>query len=402
MTSVGGSRPRMTSVEGSRPRMTSVEGSRPRMTSVEGSRPRASVEAASPARPRLPSLEYCPAKALMEQAGRSKMQSAVSSSPPVPHHTPAKTLKKTLSDEASGRRSFSKKLVAQRLLFQLQGSEASMDRMCLTKIEAWDKFQDECMAIFEIEHPFIARITEWEGDDVDFTVVAMQQSLGSLRHYYESIAGSYKSPSKVCRMAWILSLASGLDHLHNGLALPLMHRNINPDTVSVDSQFQLKISDMTQSAFCHPGPESRNFSSHVGNATYVAPEIDFLADKGRSDYNQSSDIFSAGLTTWFICTGEEPYEGEYKNDADLALMKRRGSRPDARHPRVTEVTPIMTHVLACMWDEHPDYRPGAHHLVEMLSADEPLVFMGNDDGMSSMMQRMRDVSHWGFGFWVVV
>lgn len=385
--------------------MTSLEGSRPRMTPDSAAR-----EAESRARPRLPSLEYCPATALMQrQAGRSRMQNAESPPPTkspsslrlaplarignIPAEIPKKIM--SLNDEASGRRSFSKNLLTKRLQFKLQGSEASMDVMCLTKIEAWDKFQDECMAIFEIEHPFIASIEGWEVVDVDFTVVAMQQSLEPLRHYYASIADSCKFPSKDCRMAWILSLASGLDHLHNGLVLPLVHRNINPDTVSVDSHFQLKISDMTKSAFCHP--ESGKFSSHVGNARYVAPEIDFLADNGQSKYNQSSDIFSAGLTTWFVCTGEEPYEGEHKNDDDLALMKRRGSRPDARHPKVTEVTPIMTHVLACMWDDHPDYRPKAHDLVEMLSADEPLVFMGNDEGRSSFMQRMRDVSHWPNG-----
>lgn len=114
-----------------------------------------------------------------------------------------------------------------------------------------------------------------------------------------------------------LPLMEAIAHCHHhGIA----HRDIKPDNILFNNYNELKLADFG-SAECFGN--GGLMSGIVGTPYYVAPEV--LA--GR-DYNETVDVWSAGVILYIMLAGIPPFYGESAQEIFEAVL-----RANLRFPR---------------------------------------------------------------------
>lgn len=125
-----------------------------------------------------------------------------------------------------------------------------------------------------------------------------------------------KNPKKSMDQSLILNIFSqildGLMYLHQ--TLNIIHRDIKPDNILMDKNWQVKISDFGLSAFSQEAdedvPESlKVHGTKVGDFCWFCPEI----ERGEK-YDKRADIYSLGLICFNMMTFRKPFRviGEKK------------------------------------------------------------------------------------------
>ena len=87
----------------------------------------------------------------------------------------------------------------------------------------------------------------------------------------------------------------------------VIHRDVKPENIMIDENFQLKLLDFGLSKSCGSVEESEITMEHscLGTPGYMSPEQ--FVDFKNVDFR--SDIFSLGATMFFMLTGKKPFEG---------------------------------------------------------------------------------------------
>lgn len=96
--------------------------------------------------------------------------------------------------------------------------------------------------------------------------------------------------------------AQGLDYLHKGCVLPIIHRDVKSQNILLGQHMHAKISDFGLSkSFLSPAQTHISITAAAGTNGYIDPES-FLG--GR--LSESSDVYSFGVVMLEIVTGEPP------------------------------------------------------------------------------------------------
>jgi serine/threonine protein kinase len=169
--------------------------------------------------------------------------------------------------------------------------------------EYLERFHREARAAAALDHPNIVRAHDVDQDD-KFHFLVMEYVEGTNLHDLTLKEG----PLDVQRAAdYIAQAATGLEHAHEA---GLVHRDIKPSNLLVDRKGTVKILDMGLALFFQEKGESLtqqyDASAVLGTADYLAPEQ--VGDSHGVDIR--ADIYSLGLTFFFLLTGKSPYGEE--------------------------------------------------------------------------------------------
>jgi len=112
----------------------------------------------------------------------------------------------------------------------------------------------------------------------------------------------------VTARTYFTQLMKGLKACHD---VGIVHRDIKPQNLLLDKNYQLKITDFGLSYMSHDLKNVRGvvLNSYVGTRGYIAPEL-LRGEK----YTEACDIFSCGVVLFLLLTGYPPFKEAKEGD----------------------------------------------------------------------------------------
>ncbi|KAF0915204.1 hypothetical protein E2562_034161, partial [Oryza meyeriana var. granulata] len=163
------------------------------------------------------------------------------------------------------------------------------------------EFLAEVQSLTTVHHRYLVLLIGYCSDKDHLSLVYEYMSNGSL---YDHLRGKNAIGQRLCwqhRARIALEAAQGLDYLHTGCVLPIVHRDVKSHNILLGGDLNAKISDFGLSKSYLNVAQSHITATAAGTLGYIDPEYCL---SGRLTI--SSDVFSFGVVLLEIVTGEPP------------------------------------------------------------------------------------------------
>lgn len=123
---------------------------------------------------------------------------------------------------------------------------------------------------------------------------------------------------EVTSRTYFKQLVKGLEDCHNS---GVVHRDIKPQNLLLDRDFQLKITDFGLSKLTKDPSDKKELmkTTYVGTRGFQAPELLL-----KQQYTRACDVFSAGVVLFILLTGYPPFNHAKKEDQWYAPLCEKG------------------------------------------------------------------------------
>ena len=159
---------------------------------------------------------------------------------------------------------------------------------------ARNKIKHEIEMLSRLRHPYITQILDSFETDKHIFIV-MEYICGDLLGFIRKRGKLSEPMTKVI----FRQIIEGLRYIHKK---KIVHRDIKLDNVLIDLTNTVKICDFGVSRILQPGDI---MYENCGTPAYIAPEI--FKNEGYEGY--SCDIWSAGVTLYYMLAGVQPFKG---------------------------------------------------------------------------------------------
>nr|XP_028950178.1 rust resistance kinase Lr10-like isoform X2 [Malus domestica] len=155
-----------------------------------------------------------------------------------------------------------------------------------------EEFVNEVRTMGHIHHLNVARLVGFCADGFVRALVYEFFPNGSLQDFISS------ADSKNSFLGWdklqdiALGIAKGIEYLHQGCDLRILHFDIKPHNVLLDQNFTPKISDFGMAKLCSKDQSLVSMTTARGTMGYIAPEV-FSRNFGNVSYK--ADVYSFGM-----------------------------------------------------------------------------------------------------------
>jgi len=148
----------------------------------------------------------------------------------------------------------------------------------------------------------------------------------------------------------LTQIVLALEECHHRKEGIILHRDIKPDNILLDSQNNVKLSDFGLSRVLH----SKNSlaQTFLGTPYYMSPE-----QVAQTGYNEKSDIWSLGCLIYEMCALSPPFDAT--SHAALNLKIRAGKYP----PIPSQYSTDMNRVIKWMLEVDQSQRPSTENLL---------------------------------------
>lgn len=213
-----------------------------------------------------------------------------------------------------------------------------------------DRFYREAQAVAALDHPNIVRAYDVNKDVQKNTVVhylVMEYVEGQDLQAKVDEHGvlGYREAAQYVRQA-----ALGLAHAHEA---GLVHRDVKPANLLVDSKGVVKILDLGLARFYDEG-ESASLTNQFGDT--VLGTVDYLAPEQALDCHEvdaRADIYSLGQTLYFLLTGHPPFP---EGSVAQRLMAHQTRSPEPIEHERPDVPIELVTIYEGMTAKSPDDR----------------------------------------------
>ena len=184
-----------------------------------------------------------------------------------------------------------------------------------------ERFRREAKNAAGLSHPNIVSI--YDRGEADGTYYIAMEYLDG-RTLKELINARGPTPPKIA-IEYTRQILAAVGFAHkNGI----VHRDIKPHNVLVDSEGRLKVTDF---GIARSGTsQMTEVGSIIGTAQYLSPE-----QARGSSVGPSSDIYSVGVVLYEMLTGELPFTGETPLEIAMKHLSAIPDPPSRKNPAVS-------------------------------------------------------------------
>jgi serine/threonine protein kinase len=187
-----------------------------------------------------------------------------------------------------------------------------------------------------------------------------------------------KNPSSNIALDWekkfeiAVGTAKGLAYLHDECLDWVLHCDVKPENILLDSDYQPKVADFGLSKLLNRGElDHLSFSKMRGTRGYMAPEWAY-----NLPITSKVDVYSYGIVVLEMVTGKSPTimhssdSGGAREHTRLVTLVREQIGniidPDMAGEYAAKMELLVKVALQCV-AEDKDYRPTMNQVVEMLT-----------------------------------
>lgn len=207
------------------------------------------------------------------------------------------------------------------------------------------RFQLEAKAIASLSHPNVVRAYDIDNEgDVHYIVMEYVDGDDLQTIVRERGVLDYMSAAK-----YIAGAARGLQHAHDA---GLIHRDVKPANLLINSSGQIKILDLGLALFAADEDASLTVAHNenvLGTADYLAPEQ--AINSHRVDHRV--DIYGLGCTLYYLLTGHPPF-----NEGSLAqrIARHQTEMPESIRKERPDCPGELEGICVKMMQKDPRYR----------------------------------------------
>ena len=168
--------------------------------------------------------------------------------------------------------------------------------------ELASRFQREVEATARLENQYI--VTAYDADESEGTHFLVMQFIDG--ENLSSIVKHYGSMNLDDALNCMIQIATGMSYAHER---GIIHRDIKPSNLLLDTEGIIKILDLGLARILDNSNEQTDISNTgnlMGTVDYIAPEQAL----NTKNADARSDIYSMGITFWFLLTGKPTYMGD--------------------------------------------------------------------------------------------
>ncbi|XP_037469499.1 G-type lectin S-receptor-like serine/threonine-protein kinase LECRK2 [Triticum dicoccoides] len=234
------------------------------------------------------------------------------------------------------------------------------------------EFGNEVQSIGQIHHRNLVRMVGYCKERAQRMLVFEFMSGGSLRSF---LFQPQQQPMWSWRAEAALGIAKGLEYLHEGCNYPIIHCDIKPDNILLDSKKNPKITDFGIARLLSDQQMHTTVTNIRGTRGYIAPEW-FQSDR-RID--TKVDVYSFGVVLLeMICCrkSQEPVPGQDGDDSVMLFEWAGQLVGDGRtevlfhsdDDAIEDLFRVERFLRVALWciEQNPSLRPTMHQVVQML------------------------------------
>jgi serine/threonine protein kinase len=204
------------------------------------------------------------------------------------------------------------------------------------------RFKREVRAVARLNHPNIVQVYDF-GTEGELAYIVMEYIEGrELKDRFE--AKERFDLGAILRL--MTELLDALDFAHEA---GIIHRDVKPANVMVDTRGHAKLTDFGVARFTEPEggeAEATRAGVVVGTPSHMSPE----QIQGQP-LDRRTDIFSAGVVFYQFLTGKKPFEG-----TQWALAKKIIQDDPVWPSSIVDIDPAFDRVLARALAKAPEHR----------------------------------------------
>ncbi|XP_061358788.1 probable L-type lectin-domain containing receptor kinase S.5 [Gastrolobium bilobum] len=249
------------------------------------------------------------------------------------------------------------------------GKTIAVKKISANSKQGEKEFLAEICTIGRLRHKNLVQLQGWCNEGKNLLLVYDYMQNGSLDHFIGKDVLDWKTRHKI-----LTGLASALLYLHEECGNPVVHRDVKPNNVMLDSDFNAHLGDFGLARLLKN--EDSVTTNFAGTPGYLAPEIGFT---GKA--SPESDVYSFGMVVLEVICGKRSRWVMEENSlvdcvwnlhGENALLECVDKLLENQFDEEQAKRALMVG-LACL---HPDslFRPKMRKVVHIfLNSNEPLM-----------------------------
>ncbi|KAK9911911.1 hypothetical protein M0R45_035791 [Rubus argutus] len=245
-----------------------------------------------------------------------------------------------------------------------------------------EEFISEVATIGRIHHVNVVQLIGYCVEGSKCALVYDFMPNGSLEKYIYSKEGSiplsYKQIYEIS-----LGVAQGIEYLHQGCDMQILHFDIKPHNILLDQNFIPKVSDFGLAKLYPTDNSIVSLTAARGTLGYIAPEL-FYKNIGGVSYK--ADVYSFGMLLMEMASKRKNLNAIVENSSQIYfpswVYDQYSQGKD--HLEMVDVTEeermiIKKMIITALWciQMKPTDRPSMNQVIEMLGGDVDRLQMPN-------------------------
>ncbi|XP_056160242.1 rust resistance kinase Lr10-like isoform X3 [Syzygium oleosum] len=234
-------------------------------------------------------------------------------------------------------------------------------------------FISEVATIGRIHHVNVVQLIGFCFEGSKQALVYDLMSNGSLdKHIFAEEGDKFLDYKKIYEIA--LGVARGIEYLHRGCDMQILHFDIKPHNILLDNNFTPKVSDFGLAKLYPTDHSIVSLTAARGTLGYMAPEL-FYKNIGGISYK--ADVYSFGMLLMEMAGRRKNVNADAEHSSQIYFplwiydQVSEGASVETEEAVEEEREVIKKMIVVALWCIQliPDHRPPMNKVLEMLEGD---------------------------------